>query len=298
MIATPPAFLVLVPAALLAIGCQAHPRSVEATPDAGPTTTAALPAASVPEADGGPAPGASAAPTAAEPPARWFALAEDAASGGGCRFGGVVRAMETTAAPAGRKGAKRAIRVTVEGNAASCHDAELTGVQTSISVGPVAGEWSETPCARIVLGVPAGWALPFGPGDAVCGSVRRYSLGYDRGGEAVVLDPAGDLLLAFADAMPRAPSPLPGWSFTLGPERAESRMDEGYFFADHDVVIAHRRARWTVRTGAPAGRLDDQGGPSFRAEAGGYRTRGSLPPWMTWLHDAGYRFAVARERTP
>jgi hypothetical protein len=301
---TSPATLLLISAALLVIGCQGHPRSAEATPSSGLTTSPVPPlplaasAESAPEVDGGPAPSASAAPSMPEPPARWFAFAEDAASRRACRFGGVVRAVETTAVSPGRRGAKRAVRVTVEGDAGRCHGAELAGVQTSMAVGPIAEEWSEQPCTRIVLGVPAGWTLPFGPGDAVCGSVRRYSLGYEQGGEGVVLDAKGALLLAFADAMPRTPSPLLGWTFTLGPERSRSRMDEGYFFSDHDMVIAHAGARWTLREDAEPERLDEKGGTALRAEAGGYRTQGRLSPWMSWLHDAGYHFAVVRERSP
>lgn len=254
------------------------------------------------DAGGAPAPLPEASSTAAaappsEPPGGWFVVAEDAGKTGSCRFGGVVASVETTAAAVAPGETKRfrAVRVTFAGDAAGCHAAELTGVRVSGDHGPIAARWRDAPCSRIVLGVPRGWTLPFGQGTGVCGSVRRYSLGYDSGSEVVVLDTRGNLLLAFADAMPRTPSPLPGWIFALGPERSSHPADEGYALVNHDVEIARGGARWVVRADAPPERREGGGGAVFRVEARGYRISGLLPVWMKWLQDSGYGFALARE---
>jgi hypothetical protein len=304
----------LVSVTLLVAGCPARPLPVEAAPEPGLTASAPIPAAASTganlDAGGGlallPAPPvdvSSAAAVAPPPelPGGWFVLAKDEGESGSCHFGGVVQSLETTAVTLdpGRKTQLRAVRITFADGATACRDTELTGVRTSSrGDGPRAVRWRERPCSQIVLGVPRGWTLPFSQGAAVCGSVRRYTLGYDAGDEVVVLDARGGLLLAFAAEMPRTPAPLPGWSFTLGPERETHRGDEGYALLDHDVVIAHGAARRTVRPHAPPAQLDDMGEPSFRVEANGYRISGLLPVWMKWLLDSGYGFAVAREGAP
>jgi hypothetical protein len=278
--------------AMMIAGCR-EPRPIAASaealaPTAATTSVAATATASV----------ASAPAVAVQPPApsHWFAMTDEASGGSSCQFGGVVRAVDAAFTARHRGSLKRAVRIELSGPD-GCHPVALTGVRTSAKVGPEPLPWSERPCAAVILGAPTGYVLPFGVNDAVCGSVRFFSVGTEGTTEVVVLDGKGELLLAFAAPMPRAASPFPGWSFTPGPERTRHPPDEGHQLVEYDVVITHGRARWTVQAGAPPSRLDD-GDAFFRAQATAYRAQGSFPPWSALQGEEGVGFALVREKKP
>ncbi len=233
-------------------------------------------------------------PTA--PPATRFALApqifcgEDAREAA-CTFRGTVRDVEPAevvprfgmASPPSRV---RATRIDLD------PDEQVTCARLAAPTGVHAAEPLAT--RTIFVALPEGApGLALAPGDRVCGSGERYSLGYDPG-YAGVLHTSGDLALAFSPAVPRGPSPLPGWAFaTLGRRRAYL-TEEDVWRTLHDVRVSHGGAAEEIVADEVA--VVELGGAHW-VTARAYTNEGRLPPWQGWMGRAGYGFVIVRLAT-
>ena len=214
-----------------------------------------------------------------------------------CRFGGLVTALRPDVAEVGTPQQRIAgLTLSLDASAGpSClEQVGLTGVRASVEHGPLEAGLSPVLAEEVFLALPKLAPCPVRVGERVCGAIHGYSLGYDRGSAAVLYGAQGELLLAFSDALPREASPLPGWTFTLGPERRRELRDEGYEYVTHDVRLAHGGEGWSIRAEAATTIRAD--GATFAISAAGYRTRGPLPVWIAWLQSAGYGFIVIRDR--
>ncbi len=183
------------------------------------------------------------------------------------------------------------VRLHLEPVSTPCQTTELGAAVGSMEVGPVERRFGQK-SNDVFFALPDSTSFPAQIGDHICGVIYRYSLGYDPGSAAVVFDASGKLLVAFSDAMPRTRAALPGWSFTAGPERSRQQRDEDYWHIAHDVEVESGGAMLVLEPSSTA-QLQAPGG-DFLVSAMAYRTKGRLPPWMSWLQKSGYGFVIVR----
>ncbi len=239
-----------------------------------------------------------AAPSSATPvalPSSWFASEYPR----GCHIiAGVVKSVEAVVvnyrwdtADSNRK-LFHAARVDIDdGTTGNCRQSGLHGVKASLGPDDPLSRHNELggPCKHVDVGAPVRGSVPIREGDVLCGRITRYSGGYFRSTEMAVFSDRKELLLAFADAMPRDARPLRGWFFGVGPGRDcfDAEWDPR---CRADVTIVHEGERVTFTRDSPSQRL---GG--YDVTAFGYRN-GRLAVWLQWLKTSGYGFSIARRR--
>jgi hypothetical protein len=206
-----------------------------------------------------------------------------------CQIRGVVRALRAAERPLpslfGAPVKVRGVLVTLDRTSPPvCAVVALRADEKLQGAPPSVGE--------VFIALPSKTSLPFAEGESLCGSVHALTLGYDTGEDALLARPDGSVLYARGYEMPRDISPLPGWTFTLGPARDHARREEGYSVDAHDMEVTH---------GAVTARIPREGRIELRApegayaiEASGYATAGPLPPWMLWLSKQGFGFTIVR----
>jgi len=228
-----------------------------------------------------------------------------------CQFQGVVRALRPAVIPASVSGYVvgqpqanvRAVAILLDGSAPPvCRTLELRGVLTSLPGPPEReGPYPQlggAPTEEVWITLPPTIALPVAVGDAICGSVRHYALGYDGGYDALIARPGGELLLAWSVSMPREASPVPGWTFAFGPSKEDKGYGEDYRSRRHDMVVSHGKVSARVPYFNGETSILETPDGAFAVRAGGYTTRGPLPVYDAWKTRRGYGFTIARIPPP